>query len=98
MEDRVDPAGHGEAGGHVGHHEVEAGVLRQVRHVLGRPVRKLSTQVTRCPSANSRSHRCDPRKPAPPVTTVRGCVMRHYGHVRVSRRAVRSGSSLESGT
>ena len=25
--------------------------------------------MTRCPSARSRSHRCEPRKPAPPVTT-----------------------------
>src|SRR5262249_48159303 len=33
------------------------------------PVSRLSTQITRCPSASRCSHRCDPRKPAPPVTT-----------------------------
>ncbi len=32
------------------------------------PVSKLSTQITRCPRASSSSHRCEPRKPAPPVT------------------------------
>src|SRR5205807_4390879 len=35
------------------------------------PVTKLSTQTSFQPSANKRSHRCDPRKPAPPVTTAR---------------------------
>ena len=35
------------------------------------PVKKLSTQSTSCPSASSRSHRCEPRKPAPPVTRTR---------------------------
>src|SRR5690242_655413 len=33
------------------------------------PVSRLSTQITRCPSARRRSQRCDPRNPAPPVTT-----------------------------
>src|SRR5438270_11872987 len=32
------------------------------------PVSRLSTQITRFPRASSSSHRCDPRKPAPPVT------------------------------
>src|ERR1700721_3050489 len=32
------------------------------------PVSRLSTQITRCPRASSSSHRCEPRKPAPPVT------------------------------
>src|ERR1700738_4901277 len=32
------------------------------------PVSRLSTQITRLPRASSSSHRCDPRKPAPPVT------------------------------
>src|SRR3954453_21093976 len=32
------------------------------------PVSRLSTQMTRSPRRNSSSHRCDPRKPAPPVT------------------------------
>src|SRR5512134_2780071 len=35
------------------------------------PVKKLSTQSTSCPSASSRSQRCEPRKPAPPVTRTR---------------------------
>src|SRR3954453_15786075 len=32
------------------------------------PVSKLSTQITRCPCASNASHRCEPRKPLPPVT------------------------------
>src|SRR5438067_4578458 len=36
------------------------------------PVTKLSIAMTRCPSANRRSVRCDPRNPAPPVTTETG--------------------------
>src|SRR4051794_18668660 len=32
------------------------------------PVSKLSTQMTRWPRRSSSSHRCEPRKPAPPVT------------------------------
>src|SRR5450755_1464496 len=32
------------------------------------PVSKLSTHRTRWPRASSSSHRCEPRKPAPPVT------------------------------
>src|SRR6266513_5034535 len=35
------------------------------------PVTRLSTHTTCQPSASSRSLRCDPRKPAPPVTTAR---------------------------
>src|SRR3954454_22650921 len=33
------------------------------------PVSKLSTQITRWPRRSSSSQRCDPRNPAPPVTT-----------------------------
>src|ERR1041385_6970773 len=36
----------------------------------GSPVMRLSTQTTVCPSARRRSHRCEPRTPAPPVTTL----------------------------
>src|SRR5262245_60227141 len=46
------------------------------------PVSRLSTQITRCPSASRCSHRCDPRKPAPPVTTevgIKGIVGRGRG-------------------
>ena len=35
------------------------------------PVTRLSTATTSYPSASSRSHRCDPRNPAPPVTNAR---------------------------
>jgi hypothetical protein len=35
------------------------------------PVKKLSTHRTSCPSAISLAHRCEPRKPAPPVTSTR---------------------------
>src|SRR5689334_15884127 len=38
----------------------------------GSPVTKLSRQRTSQPSCNSRSQRCEPRNPAPPVTTARG--------------------------
>ena len=33
------------------------------------PVSRLSTQIARCPLASSAWQRCEPRKPAPPVTT-----------------------------
>src|SRR6266496_1169246 len=33
-----------------------------------RPVRKLSAQITVCPSSISRSQRCEPMKPPPPAT------------------------------
>src|SRR3954468_15724181 len=33
------------------------------------PVSRLSMQITRCPLPSRCSQRCDPRKPAPPVTT-----------------------------
>src|SRR4030095_2041004 len=36
-----------------------------------RPVKKLSRQSTSCPSFSSRSQRCEPIKPAPPVTRIR---------------------------
>src|SRR5713101_53611 len=32
------------------------------------PVAKLSRQRTSCPPARSRSHKCEPKNPAPPVT------------------------------
>src|SRR5215211_706800 len=35
------------------------------------PLKKLSTQMTLAPSAKRRSHRCEPRKPEPPVTRTR---------------------------
>ena len=34
-------------------------------------VKKLSMQITSCPSDSSRRHRWLPRNPAPPVTTMR---------------------------
>ena len=34
------------------------------------PVSRLSTQITRRPCSRRYSHRCEPRNPAPPVTTV----------------------------
>ena len=34
-------------------------------------VKKLSRQITSWPASTSRSHKCDPRKPAPPVTRMR---------------------------
>src|SRR5689334_18481951 len=38
------------------------------------PVKKLSTHSTSLPASSRRSHRCDPMKPAPPVTSTRGRV------------------------
>src|SRR5262249_43215270 len=35
------------------------------------PVKKLSRQTTSWPSPSRRSHRCEPRKPDPPVTRIR---------------------------
>src|ERR1043166_8068087 len=35
------------------------------------PVKKLSMHRTSCPSLSRRSHKCEPRKPAPPVTITR---------------------------
>jgi len=35
------------------------------------PVKKLSRQITSWPSFNKRSQRCEPKKPTPPVTSVR---------------------------
>src|SRR6476659_6283622 len=35
------------------------------------PVIRLSRQTTSSPRSSSRSQRCEPRKPAPPVTTTR---------------------------
>src|SRR6516165_144018 len=35
------------------------------------PVKKLSTQTTSPPRSSRRSHRCEPRNPAPPVTSMR---------------------------
>src|SRR5712692_2992724 len=35
-----------------------------------RPVKKLSTQITSWPSLRSLSQRCEPIKPAPPVTSI----------------------------
>src|SRR5262249_16631319 len=42
----------------------------------GDPVRKLSMQMTSLPSASSRSQRCEPMKPAPPVTRMRATLRR----------------------
>src|SRR4051794_35324624 len=35
------------------------------------PVTRLSRTTTSSPRSNNRSHRCDPRKPPPPLTTTR---------------------------
>src|SRR5690242_21728413 len=52
------------------------------------PVKKLSTQMTSQPSASSRSHRCEPRKPAPPVTSTR---LRSASLIRVRAPSPNSG-------
>ena len=50
-----------------------------------RPVKKLSTQSTSCPPASRRSHRWEPRKPAPPVTSTRVGLRLQPVHASVSR-------------
>src|ERR1039457_4369462 len=45
------------------------------------PVMRLSIAMTRSPSASSRSVRCDPRKPAPPVTTETFCELEAIAEV-----------------
>src|ERR1700692_3674782 len=56
------------------------------------PVKKLSTQSTSHSWLSIRAHRCEPRKPAPPVTKTRFFTMRLLPlrvrlHVRRSERA-----------
>src|SRR5260370_41665240 len=51
--------------------ELELLLFARWLRLLLAPVMKLSTASTSHPSASSRSQRCDPRKPAPPVTTAR---------------------------
>jgi hypothetical protein len=38
--------------------------------LLRLPVEKLSKQNTLCPLEIKKSHKCDPRNPAPPVTNI----------------------------
>ena len=45
--------------------------------LTGAPVKKLSAQITSLPSPSSRSIRCEPRKPAPPVTRI-FCIRPEY--------------------
>src|SRR5262249_52028683 len=51
-------------------------------------VKKLSTQSTSSPRANSRSHKCDPMKPAPPVTRMRRslCILGDLLFSRLTRK------------
>ena len=49
--------------------EFEAALALELPLFSARPVRKLSTHTTRAPSAINRSHRLEPMKPAPPVTS-----------------------------
>src|SRR5262249_48739509 len=43
--------------------------------LVRRPVKKLSRQMTSLPSVARRSHKCEPRKPAPPVTRIRFAIL-----------------------
>src|SRR2546429_9004752 len=47
------------------------GCFHKCSILLSTPVTRLSSATTSQPSAINRSHKCDPRKPAPPVTTAR---------------------------
>src|SRR5437588_1071284 len=59
---------------------------RMCSMLASEPVSRLSTQITRCPRASSSSHRCEPRKPAPPVTRHVGTAA-GYPRPRGPRRA-----------
>src|SRR5918998_1124379 len=61
-----------------------------------RPVKKLSRQITKCPSARSRSQRWEPMKPAPPVTRIRMIlvVLEGGGAVMPTRSPGSSGGSF----
>src|SRR2546429_1561500 len=61
--------------------------------LLSTPVTKLSRANTSQPSEINRSHRCDPRKPAPPVTTAR---MKPPSHFSRSTRSEEHTSELQS--
>src|SRR4051794_29870411 len=58
---------------------------RMCSMLASEPVSKLSTQTTRWPRRSSSSHRCEPRKPAPPVT-------RHVGMAPASLGRAQAGS------
>src|SRR3954470_17371837 len=47
---------------------VKRSASRMCSMLASDPVSRLSTQTTRLPRASSSSQRCEPRKPAPPVT------------------------------
>src|SRR6516165_1782914 len=49
------------------------------------PVERLSRQTTSAPRSSRNSDRCDPRKPAPPVTRTRMVGPREPGSGRVDR-------------
>ena len=79
--DEVDPLGDLDVPRQVLQDEGER-VVAQVLDVRERPVSRLSRQITRCPLASSASHRCEPRNPAPPVTSdvgIAGDPTRHIG-------------------
>src|SRR5437899_10977473 len=57
------------------------------------PVEKLSRTRTRAPSVVSRSTRCEPMKPAPPVTSARSFTRRLY-HRRLARPSVAGARQL----
>src|SRR5947209_3237391 len=49
--------------------------VRMCSMFLSVPVSRLSTQITRWPRCSSSSQRCEPRKPAPPVTRLVGMAL-----------------------
>lgn len=53
------------------------------------PVIRLSIPITRWPSASRRSVRCEPRNPAPPVTTEIGC-----GFAGIAKQYLRAGDRI----
>ena len=56
--------------GHVVPDNSKALVVEQMKDIFLLPVKKLSRRMTSLPSARSRSQRCEPIKPAPPVTSI----------------------------
>ena len=51
--------------------QLEARIRKQAMYVMRGRCTGLSTHRTSWPSCNSRSHKCEPIKPAPPVTSTR---------------------------
>ena len=88
---------------HVMPDQLEVRIARRCAMLARLPLKKLSRQVTSCLSLRSRSHRCEPMNPAPPVTSIRTLVVScrkveaipgfRDQHLRIGRLACASAGS-----